>query len=227
MIFESIEQWVNAPKQPAQFILATNGCFDLIHWGHVAVFKVATAPFPSTARRVVVGVNSDASVKRIKGETRPIMNQWERAGLLDALEMVDDVVIFEGNTAANFLNAVKPGVWFKGSDYTLDNMAQDERSVLAGLGTDIKFIDAGVATRTSEIVTKIKGIEETPTVTFERLKKNRDTKFPAGTPVKVNHGRYHGPGVAVVDVECPPNKVAVRLENGNVWWYESETVTPS
>jgi len=96
----------------------TNGCFDILHAGHVRLLEQARAE----ADVLVVGVNSDASVKRLKGEARPIINEQERAEALLALECVDRVVIFDEDTPIETINAVRPDVLVKGADWPLDQI---------------------------------------------------------------------------------------------------------
>lgn len=95
-------------------LVFTNGVFDLLHPGHVDVLLAARR----AGDALVVGVNSDASVKRLKGPTRPVRNENERALLLAALTMVDAVVIFEQDTPLELIKALEPEVLVKGGDYT-------------------------------------------------------------------------------------------------------------
>ncbi|CAN0488766.1 unnamed protein product, partial [Laminaria digitata] len=100
----------------------TNGCFDLLHPGHVSLLASARA----TCDRLVVGLNSDASVKRLKGESRPMQNEAARAAVLTSLETVDLVVIFDEDTPEALLNEVRPDVLVKGADYTIDTVVGAE-----------------------------------------------------------------------------------------------------
>lgn len=96
----------------------TNGCFDLLHPGHVALLSQARA----ACDRLVVGLNSDASVKRLKGEKRPMQHQAARAAVLGSLETVDMVLIFDEDTPERLLKEIRPDVLVKGADYTLDTV---------------------------------------------------------------------------------------------------------
>ncbi|MAI49475.1 MAG: bifunctional heptose 7-phosphate kinase/heptose 1-phosphate adenyltransferase [Rhodospirillaceae bacterium] len=96
----------------------TNGCFDLLHPGHVSLLASARA----TCDRLVVGLNSDASVKRLKGENRPMQNEAARAVVLSSLETVDLVVIFDEDTPEKLLDEVRPDVLVKGGDYTIETV---------------------------------------------------------------------------------------------------------
>ncbi len=99
-------------------VVFTNGVFDLLHSGHVDVLTAAR----SHGDALIVGLNSDASVKRLKGPDRPIRNQAERAHVLAALEAVDLVVIFDDDTPLELVLALRPDVIVKGGDYTLDSV---------------------------------------------------------------------------------------------------------
>lgn len=101
-------------------IVATNGCFDILHIGHIRSLQKAKRH----GDILVIGINSDESVKRLKGNDRPINNENERAEFLAALEPVDMVTIFEEDTAENFLDILKPDVYVKGSEYDLDELAE-------------------------------------------------------------------------------------------------------
>ena len=101
----------------------TNGCFDILHKGHVELlefckhYKGVSFSGRSLFPRVVVGLNSDASVKRLKGDSRPINNQEDRAYLLQSLKYVDDVIIFDEDTPLDLIKLIKPDILVKGGDY--------------------------------------------------------------------------------------------------------------
>ena len=99
-------------------VVFTNGCFDLLHPGHVSYLEKAR----SLGDRLIVGLNSDKSVKRLKGSARPVNNQQDRARLLAALQCIDAVVIFEEDTPARLIEEVKPDILVKGGDYSLDQV---------------------------------------------------------------------------------------------------------
>ena len=101
-----------------QKIVFTNGCFDVLHYGHVRYLAQAR----QLGDVLVVGLNSDASVRRLKGEGRPINPEQARAFVLAALEMVDYVCLFEEDTPYNLISAVQPDVLVKGGDYAIDNI---------------------------------------------------------------------------------------------------------
>jgi rfaE bifunctional protein nucleotidyltransferase chain/domain len=110
-------------------IAFTNGCFDILHRGHIASLSDAARE----ADFLVVGVNSDASTCRLKGEGRPVNDQDARATVLASLLMVDAVIIFEEDTPFGLITAVKPDVLVKGGDYTIDQIV-GAKEVIAGGG---------------------------------------------------------------------------------------------
>ena len=95
----------------------TNGCFDIIHRGHLELLK-----YCKTLGYVVVGLNSDDSVKRLKGQERPINNQSDRKHLLECLKFVDEVVVFNEDTPINLINQIQPDVIVKGGDYKAEEV---------------------------------------------------------------------------------------------------------
>lgn len=99
-------------------VVFTNGCFDLVHRGHVDYLSRAR----DLGDLLVVGLNSDASVRRLKGEHRPISNQLSRATVLAAFSFVDYVVIFDEDTPINLIHTIKPTILVKGADYTRDTV---------------------------------------------------------------------------------------------------------
>jgi len=135
-------------------LVLTNGCFDLLHVGHVRYLKTAKA----LGQTLVVGVNSDHSVKQIKPQqpgfpTRPILPEQQRAEVLSALTVVDAVVIFSEPTAIELIKALKPDIYAKGGDYTQQNLP--EAKTVQSYGGAIELIAVEVPTSTSEIIRKI------------------------------------------------------------------------
>lgn len=143
----------NNPEQWRPLVL-TNGCFDLLHVGHVRYLKTAKA----LGKTLVVGVNSDRSVQQIKPQKpgfppRPILPEQQRAEVISALAAVDAAVIFPETTAVQLINALQPDIYAKGGDYTLENLP--EAQTVQSYGGDIEFIAVEVPTSTSEIIRKI------------------------------------------------------------------------
>lgn len=102
-------------------IVFTNGCFDILHVGHVNLLKECKKIATSTGK-VIVGLNSDKSVKKLKGNDRPINNERSRRFILESIKYVDEVVIFEEETPELLLSNLKPDILVKGGDYTIDKI---------------------------------------------------------------------------------------------------------
>ncbi len=120
----------------------TNGCFDILHEGHI--FSLSAAA--KEADYLVVGLNSDASVKRLKGDARPVNTQHSRALLLASLLMVDAVVIFEEDTPLELITALAPDVLVKGGDYTIEQIVGSKEVMANGGRVVINPIVAGFST---------------------------------------------------------------------------------
>lgn len=115
----------------------TNGCFDLVHPGHVALLQEARRQLGGP---LWVAINSDASVERVKGPGRPFLKAKERAFLLRALECVDGVIEFNDSDFTNSIRLIRPGVYFKSSEYSLDTINVRERIELEKIGARVEFI---------------------------------------------------------------------------------------
>ncbi len=113
-LLEKLEEW----RRGNESIVFTNGCFDLLHPGHISLIRQCAA----LGDRLVVGLNSDASVRRLKGPSRPVQNEQSRALLLAALQGVDAVILFDEDTPLELIRRVRPDVLVKGSDYTVENV---------------------------------------------------------------------------------------------------------
>lgn len=130
-------------------IVFTNGCFDILHAGHLHSLEYAK----SLGDVLIVGLNSDASVKRLKGESRPIISENDRAALLKSLRMVDYVTIFEEDTPLNLIQAIQPDVLVKGEDYKNKEIAGKE--TVESMGGEVKLVDLKPGLSTSNIIEKI------------------------------------------------------------------------
>jgi D-beta-D-heptose 7-phosphate kinase/D-beta-D-heptose 1-phosphate adenosyltransferase len=129
----------------------TNGCFDILHPGHVKVLTAARA----ACDRLVVGLNSDASVKRLKGDSRPVQDEQARAEVLAALEAVDLVAIFEEDTPIRLITQVKPSVLVKGGDYTREQVVGHE--IVEAAGGEVVLIDILKGFSTTALVDRARG----------------------------------------------------------------------
>jgi D-beta-D-heptose 7-phosphate kinase/D-beta-D-heptose 1-phosphate adenosyltransferase len=129
----------------------TNGCFDILHPGHVKVLTAAR----SACDRLIVGLNSDASVKRLKGEGRPVQNERARAEVLAALEAVDLVAVFEEDTPLRLITQITPSVLVKGGDYTREQVVGHE--VVEAHGGQVVLVDILQGFSTTALVNRAKG----------------------------------------------------------------------
>lgn len=131
-------------------IVTTNGCFDILHVGHVRYLEKAK----SFGDVLIVALNSDKSVKKIKGDSRPINNEQDRAEVLSALRSVDYVVIFDEDTPLNLLLHIKPDVHTKGADYTIETLPEAKGIINAG--GRIEFIQFVEGRSTTSVIEKMK-----------------------------------------------------------------------
>lgn len=132
-------------------VVATNGCFDLLHVGHVKYLEEARAQ----GDFLWVGLNGDASVRELKGPGRPLNPEQDRAQILLALRCVDAVTIFPGKRAVEFLRAVAPDVYVKGGDYTPETLDKDERAALDAAGSKIVIIPFVPGKSTTGLIEKM------------------------------------------------------------------------
>jgi rfaE bifunctional protein nucleotidyltransferase chain/domain len=126
---EAAARWADTQRRLGKTIVLANGCFDLLHVGHVRYLAAARA----LGDALVVAINSDASVRRLKGAGRPLMSAPERAELLGALAVVDAVVIFDEDTVERLVGLLRPAVQAKGTDYT-EATVPERAAVVAGGG---------------------------------------------------------------------------------------------
>ena len=140
---------VSAWRQAKQKIVFTNGCFDLLHAGHVTYLEAAKR----RGDRLVLGLNTDRSVSALKGPTRPVVHENDRARVLAALESVDAVILFNEDTPLSLINAIKPDVIAKGSDYTADQVVGGKE--VESWGGEIALIDLVEGRSTSNIIKKM------------------------------------------------------------------------
>ena len=111
---ELVSQW----QSKGETVVFTNGCFDILHLGHITYLQEAA----QLGDHLIIGLNSDASVKRLKGDTRPIVSEEDRAALLSALQCIDGVVLFEEDTPAELLAYLRPNTLVKGGDYKIEDI---------------------------------------------------------------------------------------------------------
>lgn len=131
-------------------VVFTNGCFDLLHVGHVRYLQQAK----SLGNFLVIGVNSDASVKRLKGPTRPVQSEGDRAEILSALGAVDAVVIFDEETPYELIKALQPDVLVKGGDWPVDKIVGHD--IVLAKGGEVRSLQFVEGRSTTEIIRKSK-----------------------------------------------------------------------
>ena len=136
-----------------QRLVVTNGCFDIIHSGHVSYLSRAR----DLGDKLLVGLNSDESVRRLKGDGRPINSAEDRALVLSAFSFVDYVCIFKEKRATDFLRAAKPDIYVKAGDYDLESLYEPERRELGICGSEIVFLPFVEGKSTTNIMEKLNG----------------------------------------------------------------------
>ena len=142
----------DAFEQRGQRLVFTNGCFDLLHVGHVRYLQAARRLGDALA----VGLNGDASVRALKGPGRPLNSEGDRAEVLLALACVDFVTVFAEPRATGLLAAVRPQVYVKGGDYTLETLHAEERAALLAAGAEIRFVPLVPDRSTTRLVSLMK-----------------------------------------------------------------------
>jgi rfaE bifunctional protein nucleotidyltransferase chain/domain len=141
---EQVRAWREAQRAAGRRVVATNGCFDLLHVGHVTYLEAAR----NLGDALIVAVNSDASVRALKGPGRPLNPEGDRAAVLAALESVSAVHVFSEPDALAFLDLVRPEIYAKGGDYTLETINQAERRFVESYGGRVVVV-AGVPGRST------------------------------------------------------------------------------
>lgn len=150
---DDIEALCAILHRAGQRIVFTNGCFDILHAGHVEYLNKARY----LGDCLVLGLNTDASVRGNKGPSRPINNELNRAKVAGALQAVDYVVLFGEKTAENLIAKVKPDVYVKGGDYTLATLP--EAKIVQSYGGRVEFIQMVAGCSTTNVIKKIQGGE--------------------------------------------------------------------
>ena len=148
---ETLLTWRRHQRAAGRRVAVTNGCFDLLHAGHVTYLEAAR----NQADVLLVGVNSDAAVRHLKGPARPVNSESDRALVLAALQSVDAVFIFRERDAVKFLETVAPDIYVKGADYTRETINQDERRLIEGQGGKIVLLAHVPGQSTTGILQKL------------------------------------------------------------------------
>lgn len=143
--------WRQKLRESNRRLVVTNGCFDLLHAGHVTYLEQSAAQ----GDLLLVGCNGDDSVRELKGSGRPVNAEEDRALVLAGLESVGAVVVFHEKNAVNFLRIAQPDVYVKGGDYTLETLVTDEREVIEESGGEVVIIPFVPGKSTSSIIERM------------------------------------------------------------------------
>lgn len=149
--WERLPVWRAVLRDRGRRLVVTNGCFDLLHLGHVTYLEAAR----NQGDALLVGVNGDNAVRELKGPSRPLNPEADRAALVAALHSVDGVCIFAERTATRFLSVAEPDIYVKGGDYTLDTLNPDERRAVEASGGRIVILPIVPGKSTTGLLQKI------------------------------------------------------------------------
>ena len=149
---EELGGWRRGEKSAGRRVVVTNGCFDLLHVGHVRFLQEARA----WGDTLLVGLNGDGSVRELKGAGRPVNPEADRAEVLAALCCVDAVVVFPEKRATRFLEAAQPDIYVKGGDYRPEDLDADEQAAVKKAGGQVKVLKLTPGKSTSSVLAKVK-----------------------------------------------------------------------
>ena len=149
-LLDELKTQVDSWKESGEKIVFTNGCFDIVHRGHIEVLA-NTADFGD---KLIIGLNSDSSIKKLKGENRPIINEKSRALLLASLTFVDAVVLFSEETPINLISTLLPNILAKGGDYDISTIVGNE--VVKNNGGEVILVPFVDGFSSTDIIEKIK-----------------------------------------------------------------------
>ncbi|MGA0258306.1 MAG: D-glycero-beta-D-manno-heptose 1-phosphate adenylyltransferase [Saprospiraceae bacterium] len=150
----ALESLVDLMRTNKQSIVFTNGCFDLLHPGHIDYLQKAK----TLGDVLIVALNSDDSVRQIKGESRPVNSLNDRIAMLAALECVDFVTSFQEDTPYNLIDAIKPDILVKGGDYTKDEIVGAD--IVEDNGGEVKILDFLPGYSSSDLIKRIQKLNE-------------------------------------------------------------------
>jgi len=149
--WDQLPEWRAAFRATGKKLVVTNGCFDILHLGHVMYLEKAR----NHGEGLLVGLNGDDSTRQLKGASRPVNAEADRAAVLAALASVDGVCIFAEKRAVKFLAAAQPDIYVKGGDYTLDTLDQEERRTVEQAGGKVVIISLVPGKSTTALLEKI------------------------------------------------------------------------
>jgi rfaE bifunctional protein nucleotidyltransferase chain/domain len=149
--WDKLPEWRKKNRGSGKKLVVTNGCFDILHLGHVTYLESAR----NRGDVLLVGVNGDDATRELKGAGRPVNSESDRVAVLAALQSVDGVCIFTDKTATKFLAAAQPDIYVKGGDYTLETLNQDERRAVESAGGKIVLVPFVAGKSTTLLLEKI------------------------------------------------------------------------
>lgn len=152
--FKELSEIISDLRKKNKTIVWTSGCFDILHSGHIKYL----AKTKELGDYLVVGLNSDSSVRELKGPSRPINSEDTRAEILSSLSFVDYVMIFPESSPVKYLSVFKPEVYSKGGDYTLERIDTNEKRIVESYGGKIVLIDVGEDISTTKLIERIRKI---------------------------------------------------------------------
>jgi len=151
MDLDTLLLWRNNMADSGKKVVVTNGCFDILHRGHVEYLFKARAQGDA----MIIALNSDSSTRALKGPTRPVNDQDSRAIILSSLYFVDAVYIFDSPRCTTLFEAVKPDIYVKGADYNIDTINQEEKAALQSVGAEIRFVELTPGFSTTATIAKM------------------------------------------------------------------------
>ena len=143
--------WREAMRKKGLKVVITNGCFDIFHRGHATYLMRAR----EQGDLLLLALNSDNSVKAVKGPNRPVNKENDRAFIMACLPFIDAVVVFDTSDCVELLSQLKPDIYVKGGDYSIDTINQDERKILDKMGCKIKLLSHVPGYSTTSAIEKI------------------------------------------------------------------------
>jgi rfaE bifunctional protein nucleotidyltransferase chain/domain len=144
--------WRASLKTANENLVMTNGCFDILHKGHVEyLFKAR-----STGDAMILALNSDSSIKTLKGPGRPINDQNARAAILASLYFIDAVIVFDSLRCDSIIEKISPDIYVKGGDYDIDTIDAQEKQALLNVGAEIRFIPLTPGFSTTKTISKMR-----------------------------------------------------------------------
>lgn len=150
---EAARLWRENMQLEGRTVALTNGCFDILHRGHAEYLMAARG----LADTLIVLLNSDSSVRALKGPSRPVNCEYDRAYLLGCMEFVDAVLVFDSKRCCGEIDLLHPDFYAKGADYTVETLDPEERAALEKAGTRIRFIPFVPDHSTSAVIAKASG----------------------------------------------------------------------